>query len=481
MKIRILLVLITACLAGCAGMAGLADVSHDSARTPAQAGAVNVPMQWPSTHWWERYKDPTLNQLIEQALANNPDIDLARARMEQAAALADQVGADRWPQAEAGASTTRKRYAEEYDAGPPLAGHYGSSNLLSVDIRYTFDFWGRQRAAFAAALGEVAARRAELKAARIVLSSSIAKEWFALAKLLAQRQLMEQALALRSQTLEIVQYRIQAGLDTEVEHKQAQADVTATRRDIAQLDGQVLMQRNALAALAGLPLGALSDASSKLPPRSGDVVPANVPAELVGHRADIVAARLRVEVAAQGVKEAKAEFYPNISLRAFAGYARQTLSFGLSDWLSAGSRTYGIEPAISLPIFDAGRLRAQLKGRGAQLDGAIATYNKTLLAAVHEVADQIYALEAVAPQLHEQTKTLVARQTAFDLATQQYRAGLTNYLTVLSAQNALLAARQIQLNLEAQAVVLNVDLIRALGGGFEPTADMSSYITKDNE
>ena len=181
----------------------------------------------------------------------------------------------------------------------------------------------------------------------------------------------------------------------------------------------------------------------------------------------MVAARWRVEAASQDVEAAKTDFYPNISLRAFAGFARQSLSVSLSDWLNAGSRTYGIEPAISLPIFDAGRLRARYKGRAAELDAAIETYNQTLLIAVRDVADQLVSLEALALQSTAQARTLSTRQAAFDLARRQYDAGLTDYLTVLNAQNVLLQERQQQLDLNTRALVLDAELNRALGGGFD--------------
>jgi len=468
MKGIVLISLLAGSLAGCAGMNGVDQKPRATLMAPADTGATGGPVyQWPSVRWWKRYQDPGLNSLVDRALERSPDLRLAHARLEQAAAIAEQVDAKRWPTVDANAGVTRKRYAQEYDAGPPLAGSYGSVFTLGADAQYTFDFWGDQRALLRAALGETAARSAEIQAARLMLTSSIVGAWFELAHLISMRELAQEAMEMRRQTLHLVERRVRSGLDTEVEYQQAQGDLPATERDVSRLREQIALQRQRLSALAGLPINALSDVEPSATLAADSTLPALVPAALIGHRPDVVAARWRVEAASEGVEAAKADFYPNISLRAFAGFARQSLSVGLSDWLNAGSRTYGIEPAITLPIFDAGRLRARYKGRAAELDAAIETYNQTLLRAVRDVADQLVSLQALTPQSNAQARTLSARQTAFDLARRQYEAGLADYLTVLNAQNVLLQERKQQLDLKTRALVLDAELNRALGGGFD--------------
>ncbi|TMU17770.1 efflux transporter outer membrane subunit [Halomonas sp. ATBC28] len=462
-------------LSGCASM-GDVENSQSTLNTPESFGAVDIEWHRPSSHWWERYHDSGLNALINQALSQSPDIRLAQARVSQAAAVANQASAERGPKVDGSARATRKRYAEQYDADAPLAGHYGSTFVLGAEARYTFDFWGRQRAALNVVLGEKAARQAEVQDAKILLTSQIAESWFELSRLLERKKLAEDALELRTRTLRIVESRVKAGLDTEVERWQAEGDLPATERDIAELDERISLQRNTLAALAGLPMKALADAVPNVEPARESFLPASIPAELIGQRADVVAARWRVEVATQGVEVAKADFYPNINLRAFASVARQGLSVGLSDWFDAGSRTYSIEPAISLPIFDAGQLRAQLKERVSDLDAAVEIYNQVLLAAVRDAANQMVSLDALEPQLQAQERALSARRTAFDLAKRQYASGLTNYLTVLNAQNALLQARKQQADIRSRALVLDAELNRALGGGFD-TSNSTIHFT----
>jgi NodT family efflux transporter outer membrane factor (OMF) lipoprotein len=202
--------------------------------------------------------------------------------------------------------------------------------------------------------------------------------------------------------------------------------------------------------------------------------PAQIPAALLGHRADVVAARWRVESDLRGIDAAKAGFYPNINLSAFIGFD----AIGLSNWLTAGSRTLGLAPAISLPIFDAGRLRAQLKGRTAETDEAIEQYNAGVLAALREVADALSSWRAVDLQLGEQRAVTRALDSASALALQRYQAGLSNYLTVLTAQSAALEQQRTLLDLQARAYSSEVALIQSLGGGY--AAPATTYSLTDN-
>ncbi|MEJ5127577.1 efflux transporter outer membrane subunit [Comamonas sp. MYb21] len=459
--------LLVACLVGCADMAGLDKHAGSTLMTPDKIGARNVEVRWPSDPWWRRYQDPSLDKLVEQALSQSPDLHMARLRMEQAAAVAEQTDAKISPRFSSAVQARRQRYAQAYDASAPLAGNAGSSIAVHAEAQYTFDFWGGQHAALSAAVGEMAARAAEAQAARTALASSIVKAWIELARLIAARALAQEGLVLRSQTLRIVERRIQAGLDTQLERTQAQSDLPATQRDIARLDEQIQLQRHVMAMLVGVSIDALSSATPRPLAALQMETPEAVPAQLIGRRPDVVAARWRVEVAAGEVLVAQADFYPNVSLRAFAGLGRQGRSVGLSDWLNASSRYFGIEPAISLPIFDGARLRARLKGRTAELDAAVESYNKALLGAVRDVADQIVSADALAPQSSAQREALAARRTAFDLARRQYAAGLSNYLNVLAAQNTWLHEQQQQLDLDARSRVLDVELQRALGGGFD--------------
>ncbi|MNM63236.1 Outer membrane protein OprM precursor [compost metagenome] len=192
-------------------------------------------------------------------------------------------------------------------------------------------------------------------------------------------------------------------------------------------------------------------------------MPATLPAELIGRRPDVVAQRWRVEAASHDIRAAKAEFYPNISLNAFAGL--QSLS--LSDFLTAGSRTFGIGPALSLPIFDGGRLRANLGVRQAEYDAAAEQYNATLVTALHDVVNQLVSLRWLAERANEQQQALQLTQEAYDMAVSRYRSGVGNYLQVLSAEGQVLQQKQLLIDIETQERTLHLELIRALGGGYD--------------
>ncbi|HEY8047982.1 MAG TPA: TolC family protein, partial [Ramlibacter sp.] len=178
--------------------------------------------------------------------------------------------------------------------------------------------------------------------------------------------------------------------------------------------------------------------------------------------ADIAAARLRVEAAGYAVKNAKAQFYPNVNLVAFAGLS----SIGFGKLMSTGSEQWGIGPAVRLPIFEGGRLRANLRGSDADLDAAIESYNAAVLDAIRDTADSIASAQSIVRQQNEQKQAAAAAEAAYDFAVQRYKAGLGTYLNVLSAETAVLAQRRLAVDLAARALDTQVALIRALGGGY---------------
>ena len=189
-----------------------------------------------------------------------------------------------------------------------------------------------------------------------------------------------------------------------------------------------------------------------------------MPADLLGRRADIAAARWRVEAASRDVANAKTQFYPNINLVAFAGFS----SIGLDRLLDAGSQQWGVGPALRLPIFDAGRLRANLRGKSADLDAAVESYNAAVIDAVRDVADQIASSQAITRQQAEQRAAQTAAEGAYEIAVQRYKAGLGNYLHVLTAETSVLNQRRQAVDLAARALDTQVGLMRALGGGYAP-------------
>jgi NodT family efflux transporter outer membrane factor (OMF) lipoprotein len=192
-------------------------------------------------------------------------------------------------------------------------------------------------------------------------------------------------------------------------------------------------------------------------------------ADLLGRRADIVAARWRVEAARNDVANAKTQFYPNINLMAFAGFS----SIGLDQLLKSGSQQWGGGPALSLPLFDSGRLRANLSGKTAERDAAVESYNSTVINAVHDALDQLTSAQSIALQQTQQTQAAQAAEDAWAVMQQRQRAGLTNALQVLTAQSAVLEQRRLGADLATRALQNQVALAHALGGGFTPNEPLA--------
>lgn len=451
-------------LAGCASFDGIAPTARSL--QAADLGAGGAAMEWPAADWWSVFADPELGRLIERALADNPGLKIAQARVVRAQAAAGSAESALYPQLNADASLQRQRYSEHADVPPPIAGSVQEFGRARLTAGWEIDFFGRNRAALDAALGSAQAAAADAQAARVLLASEVARRYFGLARLIEQRDNALDTLKQRRAILKLVDERVQAGLDTKVEYEQAAGAVPEIERDLAGLDEQIALARHGLAAL----LGAGPQAADAISPRLAQVrapdLPASLPADLVGRRADLTAARLRVQAALRQVDAAKAEFYPNVNLLAFVGFS----AFGLANWFDSGSREAGVGAAIHLPIFDAGRLRANLRGKSADADAAVETYNATLVEALRQVADPVATLAALERQQAQQAQALSAAQNALDLALQRYRAGLGGYLSVLAAETNVLAQRRTSTDLKARGLDARVQLIHALGGGYSAAA-----------
>ena len=438
------------------------------ARTTAAQAGLNDQASLPAvdTQWWQAFGDPALNQLVDQALAGQPSLQAAAARVARASAGVAATQAANGPQITLGADVTRQRYTETGLVPPPIAGSQRTSANLQATGSWELDFFGRHEAALQAAIGQQRAAEAELAAARVLLASRVTQAYVGLARLHDQRRVAQSALAQREAMLQLTRQRVAGGVDTQVELRQAESAVPEVRQQIEALDEQITLARHQLAGLSGQAPQALAGLTPALQPLRADPVPTTLGADLLGRRADVAAARWRIEAAAQDVKGARAAFYPNVNLAGFIGLS----SLGLDRLLSLDSGNVGFGPALRLPLFDGGRLRAQLKGREADVDAAIAAYNGAVLDAAREVADAAASLRSIELQQAEQARAQAAAEGAYDFAQQRYRAGLGTYLTVLSAETGVLAQRRLGADLKARALETRVALMRALGGGWTEPA-----------
>ena len=450
-------------LGGCARFNGLGHEEQKIAPTIAPLDAAFS--AWPQDQWWEAYDAPALNRLIDRALADNPTIHMAEARIRLAQAGAEFTNARRLPQVDASASTRWQRYSENGFHPPNAGGDMLTENRFALDFEWELDFFGRNKAIADSVALQRQANALDANAARLALTASIAQRWFALAENLVQRRVVEDTLAQRRHIVELVQARVALGLDSNVELRQAEGAIPQAEGELAALDEEIALLRSALARLAVVPVDEVEALAPDLALLATPTLPAVVPSDLVARRPDVMAAAARVESLTQGVAAAKAEFYPSINLAAFTGLG----SLGLGTLFEGGSAIVGLAPSIRLPLFDAGRLRAKLKFVNAQLDMAIADYNDVLLSAMRDVIHAVISLRALEARRGAQQAAQAAAESAYALALDRFKAGLTGYLTVLATEAEVLRERRAGAALGARACQLDVELKRALGGGFAAT------------
>jgi len=423
---------------------------------------------FPADRWWTAYGDAGLDALIEEALAKSPDMALAAARIRAADAASERAGGTLLPTLTVDGAVGGNK--QSYNLGIPaqfVPKGVIETGKLSATLGLNLDLWGRNRAALAAARGEAQAARVDAAQARLMLASGIALSWGNLAQLTASRDLALRSVDALSGIERLTGERVRAGIDNRADHELATARRAGAEQALAALNELIALERNRLAAL----IGAGPDRAERLPVPAPDLsrtagVPANLAANLLGRRPDIVAARLRAEAAAARVTSARRAFYPDINLAAVAGLQ----SLGLDQLFASGSTFANFGPAISLPIFDGARLTSNYNAVEAGYDEAVARYDQTLLGALREVADALDSRRALAERLLAARTAARSATEAARLARLRHGQGIANLLQVLSAEDAALANQRALAELEARAFLLDVTLVRALGGGFTAPA-----------
>ena len=431
--------------------------------TRALADAMVDPAAWPADGWWRRYGDPQLDTLVDEALAGSPSLEIAEARLRAAQAQAVSAGATRLPSVSLDAEATRQRYPEHGLYPPPFAGSWSTDGRIAFDLSYQIDFWGRNRQLLAAARSGVEAAEADRAAARLAIAEAVVRAYIQLDLAYALLDVTHDNLKQQSAILDLTQQRLDAGLENTARIKQSEGSLALTRAGVASVEANIELARNQLGDLAGAgPDRGLRLERPHLAPPARVALPSALPADLLGRRPDVAAARAQVQSAAHGIQSAEADFYPNVNLVAFAGLQ----SIGLAKLFDASDTIAGGGPALSLPVFNRRQLRGALETRQAQFDASVGQYNQTLLDAVRNVADVLANWRALERETAEQQTALAAAQRAYDLTTDRYRAGLDNYLSVLSSENQLLVAQGLGAQLAARRLGFSVDLVHALGGGY---------------
>jgi NodT family efflux transporter outer membrane factor (OMF) lipoprotein len=431
----------------------------------ASRQAFSAPIgEWPAHGWWQIYGDPQLDALIEEGLAGSPSIAVADARLARARSYQDSARGALAPQLNGTSSFTEQKQSYNYLSPAAMTpqgwNDYGRSSL---DLSWELDFWGKNRAALAAATSDAVAASADADQARLALSTAIASSYAELAR---QHAALDTAIAardLRAKTAELFGKRFTNGLETKGSLRQAESRRAGSDAEVLILEEQIALQKNRLAALLGAgPDRGLAIARPKVSFTRTFTLPATLSAELIGRRPDLVAARLRAEAAAKRIHVTQAQFYPNVNLSGFIGVQ----ALGLDMLKQDGSGIGSIGPAITLPIFNGGRLRAQLRGAEAEYAEAVANYEKTLVQALQEVADAAVSQRALTSQIERIDAAVEAAREAWSVQNDRYAGGLASYLDVLSAEDYLLTNLRTQTDLQSRSMTLDVALTKALGGGY---------------
>ena len=462
-----------ALLAACAPDLGqLAQIRPAAGYATQKTLGAPTTTAWPSEDWWIAYNDPQLTALIQEALEGAPDLKVAEARLRQAQAQTQVQGAPLLPTLSGSGSIQETGIELNANGIPQQIKDFLPSTLqpftnLSGKFAYEVDFFGKNHAALAAATSQQQAAEFELRAARLQISTAVASAYADLVRLTAEREAAVNAVKVRGDTLALVADRVKNGLENQSQQFQSSAEQNVSEGDVAALDAQIDRTRHQLAAL----IGAGPDRGLDVTPNIASIsapwgLPSNLPADLVGRRPDVAAARLTAEAAADQIKVARANFYPNINLNASV----LDLSLTPDKIFTQNILVAQFGPAISLPIFQGGRLAGAYRGAAARYEEAVATYDKTVSDALKDVADAVSLQKALAVQLDYAGKAVSDSQRAYDLAVLRYKGGLSPYLVVLTAQSTLIAQQRAVADLKAQTLSANVALVRALGGGFQGPA-----------
>ncbi|MDR6410544.1 UNVERIFIED_ORG: NodT family efflux transporter outer membrane factor (OMF) lipoprotein [Burkholderia sp. 1595] len=469
----VLTILLT--IAGCASTGGIAPQASGIEPAALDAGnairAANADAQWPAADWWRAFDDPQLDAWIEAAQAGNPSLAAAQARVREAASMAGVARAALSPQVNGNLSIQRQKWADNLYYGPgPLAGEQSWNNTGTLELAYHLDLWGKDSNAAERALDAAHASAADARAAQLELQGNVVRTYIEMSMNYALLDIAQATLRQQQQIVDLANRRLKGGLGTQLEVSQAETPMPEYERQIDALEEKIALGRNQMAALAGKGPGAgdsIQRPALSLATPAG--LPSALPADLIGHRPDVVAARWTVAAQARGIDVAKAGFYPDIDLLAsIGGYAAMGPLF---QFLKSPSHSWTAGPALSLPILDGGRLRSQLGAASAGYDEAVERYNQAIVGALKDISDQVIRIRSLATQAADAERSVAAARKNYDLSREGYRRGLTDYLNVLIAQNQLLHAQEGVAKIQAERLGAHASLVTALGGGLDEPAN----------
>jgi NodT family efflux transporter outer membrane factor (OMF) lipoprotein len=418
----------------------------------------------PRDSWWMLYDTPEIDDLQKRLIAANPTLAAALANYAQAKALSDQARAGLFPTLGLNAGVSRARES----ANAPLIGattpRYYDDNVLGGSVSYELDLWGQIRNQVRAGEANAQASAADLENARLSLLAQLVDDYVQLRSLDREDGILDDTVKAYARALTLTEQRHGAGIAAGLDVAQAQTQLDAARSEAAQVLAQRALMEHAIAALLGV-----SASTFSIAPAIVDItlpqIPPGVPTTLLERRPDIAGAQRRMIAANANIGVARAAYFPSLTLGGQGGFQ----STGFSNWLSAPSTFWAIGPNALLTVFDGGLRRAQVAQARAEFDASAANYRGVVVAAFQQVEDSLASLNHYYDAAREEKAAVEAAQRTLDLSMALYKQGAADYLTVVTSQTALLQAQLQALNLDTLQLRASVDLIRALGGGWEDT------------
>jgi NodT family efflux transporter outer membrane factor (OMF) lipoprotein len=418
---------------------------------------------FPKENWWRGFQSESLTDLIETALKQNPSLLAIESRIEVARQEARVAKSKLFPSLFFNADDNLFYLSKNsvlHLLNPDLPLHAYQVDL-SLAFQYEFDFWGKYRNQFKSTLGQLKAEEAEFSEAKLILSSSLAQSYFSLLVSYNKKELYEELCSIRRKVLELQNMKMDGQLSSKIPSFKDDERLKKAEQELLDIDAQIEVERHLINILSGRsPDSPFGIDSAFLPTVS---LPKELSANLLARRPDLMAQIWRVEALAHQVSAAKADFFPNINLAALGGFT----STAFSSLFNAGSQTGAILPALNLPIFTGGSIRANLRSKKALFDEAVFTYNEKVLQSVQEVADLLVYLQNTFSQKQLQNRVVEDANARFHLISLKNIGGLDSMLTPLTIKEEVIEEQLKNLSILYNEYAFTVKLIKALGGGFE--------------
>jgi len=416
----------------------------------------------PRDSWWTLYDNAELDELEKRLIDGSPTLAAALANYGQAKALSDQARAGLFPTLSVDAGATRNRDSVNQPLRLSTAPAYYNADTVSGSVSYELDLWGQIRNEVAMGAANAAASAADLENARLSLIAQLVDDYIQLRSLDRNSSILDQTVTAYARALSLTQQRHDVGIAPGLDVSQAQTQLNAARSQASQTLAQRALMEHAIAALLGV-----SASTFSIKPEIVDIklpqIPSGVPATLLQRRPDIAGAQRRMIAANANIGVARAAYFPTLTLGAQAGF----YSKSSSNWLSAPSSFWAIGPNALLSVFDGGLRRAQVAQARAEFDASAANYRGIVVGAFQQVEDSLATLNHYHDAVVDEKAAVDAAQRSLDFSLALYKQGATDYLTVVTSQTTLLQTQLQALNLDTLQLTASVDLIRALGGGWD--------------